>query len=317
MATEHPDPHLTSTIRYLRFTLAADHRAPLQDGSACPHCASERVQKWGRFAGRQRYRCRGCRRTFSTFTGTALHYLKRPRHWRPFLQCVDRRLTVRRSAALLDVNKDTALRWRHRLLEQWRKEPRPHLEGRIKVGDFCMPHSAKGDRSGRLTRPPRRRGEPWTLPTFQTGPVTVLVAWDPSAAMIIESLGAHRIRQEDYDVHVRPRLGRVTEIVGVSGPLCALARFAFRLEAPYSAEKRSRFPTELAFVRRRLRRWLRPFHGVATRRLGNYLEWFRRRDAPGRPTVPTDRALVNPRPPPDHHACPWRRCPERGGTAFH
>lgn len=286
-------PALHSTTRYLRFPLMEDHRAPLQNGSSCAHCRSRRVQKWGRFSGRQRYRCRECRRTFSTFTGTALYYLKRPERWRQFLWCVDGRLTVRTSAAVLGCHKDTALRWRHRLLAQWRKEPRPRLKGRIVIGDFCMPHSDKGGRS--LARPSRRRGEPWTFASQQTGPVTVLVAWEHPAAMILESVSGRRIYGGDYDVRLAPRIRDVTEIIGFAGPMGPLAAFARRVGAGYDRDRRSFHPTQVFIVRRELREWLRPFRGVATRRLDNYLEWFRRRGSgasppPAGPTLPADRA---------------------------
>lgn len=281
---------LTATTRYLRFPFAPDHRTRLQDGSECPHCHGKHVQKWGSFSSRQRYRCRGCGRTFSTFTGTALCYLKRPDRWRRFLWCVDGRLTVRTSAAVLGVHKDTALRWRHRLLDQWRKEPKPRLKGRIVVGDFSIPHSAKGSRS--LARPARVRGEPWGFPSTQTGPVTVLVAWASPTAMVIKKVGVRRLRAGDYDEQITPRVRDATEIVGFRGPMCALAGFAGRIGASYSWERRSFSPTQVFLVRRELRAWLKPFKGVSTRRLDNYLEWFRRRGGSREPTVPADRVRV-------------------------
>lgn len=272
------DTALAATTRYLRFPLAEDHRAPVQDGSRCPHCRAKRVQKWGTFSSRQRYRCCGCGRTFSTFTATPLYYLKRPDRWPRFLWCVDGRLTVRSSAAVLGVTKDTALRWRHRLLDHWRQEPKPRLKGRLIVGDFCIPHSDKGGRL--LDRPARHRGEPWGLPSTQTGPVTVLVAWESPRAMILESVGIRRLRPDDYDERIAPRVRTVTEITGFRGPSCALAAFAHRLGAAYSQERRSFFPRQVFLVRHEVRAWLRPFRGVSTRRLDNYLEWFRRRGRP-------------------------------------
>lgn len=295
MATLATDPALASTMRYLRFALPADHRAPLQDGSACPHCQGRRVQKWGQFSGRQRYRCRDCARTFSTFTGTALHYLKKPERWRRFLWCVDGRLTVRSSAAALGVNKDTALRWRHRLLEQWRREPRPRLTGRVVIGDFSMPHSAKGERSLSLSlrRPARRHGEPWISLSARIDLVTVLVAWQSPTAMIIGSakVGSRTtgLRPPDYEAQLGLQLRDVTEITGCRGRAFGLAGFARRMGVPYRPRIRSFLPVEIIEVRRRLRTWLRPFHGVATRRLDNYLEWFRRREAccwPHPPSLP-------------------------------
>lgn len=264
---------IASTVRYLRFPLAEDHRALVRDGTACPHCNGQRIQKWGRFSSRQRYRCRNCGRTFSTFTGTALRYLKHPDRWRRFLWCVDGRLTVRKSAAVLGVDKDTALRWRHRLLDQWRQERMPRLTGSLVIGSFSVPHSAKGSRS--LDRPPRRRREDWSFPSIQTGPVMVLVARSSPQAMLIKSV-AGRIRSKDYDRVIGPRAIGVSEIVGSGGPSCPVALFANRLSIPYRWEPRSFSPLDVFIVRSALRAWLRPFHGVSTRRLDNYLEWFRR-----------------------------------------
>ena len=282
---------LDRTLRYLRFPFAEDHRTKLQDGSACPHCSQRHIQKWGRQCGRQRYRCCHCGRTFSTFTGTALYYLKRPELWPRFLWCVDGRLTVRKSGALLAVDKDTALRWRHRLLDQWRRAPRRPLSGRITVGYFWMPHSAKGSRP--VDRPARTQGEPWSFPGLQTSAISVLVAMEESGPLIMKSLVAPRLRAADYDRELRDRVRDVGEIVGCRGEFDPLASFARTIGATYVTERRSFFPRRVFIVRRELRAWLRPFRGVSTRRLDNYLEWFRRRGwefSRPIPTVPTDRA---------------------------
>lgn len=47
----------------------------LPDLSACPHCQAPPAQlaPWGWSRGLRRYRCRACRRTCCTLTGTALH----------------------------------------------------------------------------------------------------------------------------------------------------------------------------------------------------------------------------------------------------
>ena len=124
---------LGATGPYLRFPLRAEHRVGLRDGKLCPLCRGTRIQKWGHFAGRQRFRCRDCRRTFSTFTGTPLRYLKRPERWRAFLWCIEGRLTVRASGAALHIDKNTALRWRHRVLDHWRLEPHRQLRGSVGV----------------------------------------------------------------------------------------------------------------------------------------------------------------------------------------
>jgi len=293
------DANLAATIGYLRFPLRVEHRAALCDGSHCPHCDGVRIQKWGRFLGRaapedpraapedpraapedprsarQRFRCLDCGRTFSTFTRTPLRYLKRPQRWRGFLWCTEGRLTLRRTAAVLGIDKDTALRWRHRLLDHWRREGHPRLRGRISVGEFTMPLNEKGSR--RLRRAARRHSEP----ASRKGPEAELV---PLVAAVQEDgrdLSIQRITRlppgrADYASVLVPLLGHVEEVASWRGPLCPLAAFAREMGATYRIEQRAPRETNLFRLRRELRRWLRPLYGVATRRLENYLEWFRR-----------------------------------------
>lgn len=43
-----------------------------KDGFECPHCSSEQVVRFGKVKGRQRYRCKSCRKTFTDTTTTVL-----------------------------------------------------------------------------------------------------------------------------------------------------------------------------------------------------------------------------------------------------
>jgi len=272
------DPRLGATIAYLRFPLRTDHRGELCDGSLCPHCGGCRSQKWGAFAGRQRFRCRDCLRTFSTFTGTPLRYLKRPEQWRGFLWCMEGRFTVRHTGAVLSIHKNTALRWRHRVLDAWRAQPCRRLRGSIAVGELWLPLNEKGSR--RLRRAPRRQSDA----PARTGQVAERV----HVVMAIEADGDGRhecsfdrirgsmLDQSDCTRLLLPRLGMVDEIVGRRGPLAPLAVFSRSVGAPYRMDLRMPRDTGLFRLRRELRRWMRPLYGVATHRLQNYLEWFRR-----------------------------------------
>src|SRR5208337_3880614 len=49
--------------------------------AGCPHCASQRLQRWGRASDLPRYRCRDCRRTFNGLTGTPLAHLRKKDRW--------------------------------------------------------------------------------------------------------------------------------------------------------------------------------------------------------------------------------------------
>lgn len=116
------------------MTLALVERTFLQHAlfstqPTCPHCQSARVWKWGRFGGRQRYRCRSCGRTFTALTATPLARLKYRDKWAELGWCLWEGLSVRQSARLLGVHPSTAFRWRHRFLSALRANEKPRLTG--------------------------------------------------------------------------------------------------------------------------------------------------------------------------------------------
>lgn len=53
-------------------------RRPSADNPSCPHCHETHVVKDGHKRGQQRWRCRGCARTFGPTVGTPLYRLHTP-----------------------------------------------------------------------------------------------------------------------------------------------------------------------------------------------------------------------------------------------
>jgi transposase-like protein len=81
----------------------------------CPHCRSPQVGPWGTYHDRPgftRYRCKGCRRTFSDLTKTLLSQSQRSLpHWivATVLLCLS--CSSRRIARELDLPVRTSYRW--------------------------------------------------------------------------------------------------------------------------------------------------------------------------------------------------------------
>lgn len=215
----------------------------------CPHCLSRRVQRWGRFGTRQRYRCRDCGRTHSELTGTSLYRLHRPELWPAFCRCMLESRTVRKAAAELGVSPSTAFRWRHRLLDEVRLSERYPLGAAVSVGE--------GQLYGRL----------W-----------LLIALDERGRCGSVTLGARRAGLAEVAGLLNARLQRRCRLLSREGPLGATARFArsrslpWQQQTPGNESLQIERPLHYVF---RVRRWLHRFHGIGDHYADNYMSWFR------------------------------------------
>ena len=247
-------------------------------GFVCPRCNSRRVQRWGHFSGRQRYRCRGCRRTFSDLTGTPAAYIKKLGLWDGYGLCLAGSYSVRESARLLRIDPTTAFRWRHRRLTPLQDKTAEQLHSWIELETTRFAYSEKGSRN--LRRPARRRGKGFGEPPFHA--VVVLAACDRAGHAIASKCGSRLT-----GVHLRQTLaGNVAKrsiVCAASGPFSPAATFARHLGgAYYNTHPRARTPGAIqllvhtrnaAAFCERLKAWIARFRGVATRYLDNYLAW--------------------------------------------
>jgi transposase-like protein len=86
----------------------------LGDTPACPHCSSARVVRNDSASGLQRYKCRGCLRTFNVLSTTPLAPLRMKSKWLRQQDVLLQGLSVNNAAAALEVAATKAFRWRHR-----------------------------------------------------------------------------------------------------------------------------------------------------------------------------------------------------------
>jgi transposase-like protein len=290
----------------LFLTLIRQWRFPSGSRRACPRCGSLRTIRWGRFGARRRYRCHTCSRTFSDLTGTPFAHTKRIEQWIPFTRCMFDGRSVRASARLLGLHKDTALRWRHRLAAAYDTRPSSPRPGAVAVVDTLLPFSEKGQAPrGRPSR--RRRGRLAARAPGEGLAGVYLLWWSrviPFAFVVLEQ---RRFLPPPDEFHAS-----FADLVAAGSVLCldrtpcpALVRFAnrracallheggagwwpgdgldgrrgtrvrWRRRFPPTAEQARALTRPARQVLFRWREWMTRFRGVATRHLRLYLAWFR------------------------------------------
>lgn len=259
-------------------------RASSNPHRRCIFCDSTHVQRWGRRAGRQRYRCSDCRRTFTNVSGTPLDRCKRLDRWPAFCSAVLDSETVRAAAESSGIHATTSFRWRHALLSWLRAEAPSILSGVVAADEVRFLYNEKGSRT--LDRVPYRRGERG-LAAYRER-IWVLLLRDHFGDTAGGVIGGRPASVQQLHTLLASPPHRVTDLVCTAGQASTYAIFCRSASIRHhitlhwsrttSVEDRYRLD-EVRATTRRLRTWLKRFRGVASKYLDNYMRWHQAVDA--------------------------------------
>ncbi len=245
----------------------------------CGHCKSLRIGTWGYASGLRRYKCKACGRTFNALTGTPLAHLHRRDSWLAYARALVDRVSLRVAAARCRINLATSFRWRHRFLKAQLNARPNKLQGIIEADEALFLLSDKGSRT-LLGRPPRKRGGGARKPAFPGEATAVIIMRDrhgQTADAVMPDLDVAAITALLRPVVARDAL-LLTDGAKVYGSLACKARIAHTavvaLQGQRAVEGVSHIRNVAGYVTR-LKSWMRPFNGVATKYLPSYLGWRR------------------------------------------
>jgi transposase-like protein len=192
-----PEP----TIRELR-------EARFADGLRCPRYRGTEVVLWGKFARKQRYRCKaeGCGRTFNDQTGTPRAYSKYQNRWADCCTCMVQGFSMRKTAKILHIHPATAFKWRHRVLDALRSLEKPTLSGIVEADETFFRYSEKGQVV--RGRKPRKRGGPATKRGLSREQICVVIARDRDRKTVAEVVG----RGSPSTLMISNALGAVVDV---------------------------------------------------------------------------------------------------------
>ena len=242
----------------------------------CPHCESTLMKPWGSSHGLPRYRCKSCHKTSNPLTKTPLARLRRRDKWLVYAQALIDGLSIRKSAKLCGINKNTAFLWRHRFLTMASSQQAIHEEGIVEADETFFLESFKGQRV--LPRPARKRGGVGKTRGTSDDQIPVLVVRDrhkSTATIILDKIDASHI-----GAALTPLIDKdavlCTDGAAVYSAFCRVS--GIKHEVIKSKGPRARGAFHIQNVNAfdsRLKEWMKRFHGVATKYLGNYLGWRR------------------------------------------
>jgi transposase-like protein len=248
--------------------------------SPCPYYGSDVVIRFGRQYGAQMFKCKACGKRFNRLSQTPLSGLRYREKWCEAVESIEQKKSLSQMQERLDICRDTANRWRHRLLSVLGMPGNPKLSGVVEADETFIRQSSKGSWKD-FSRAPRKHGEFKSKGLPQDEYSYVWVARDRNKHT------AHQIRVKRDVSTLRGFLG---EIIQPGSILCSdgkkgYAKFIRQKDGiqhvTLNQSKGERVKDSVYHIQNvnnyhsRLKAWLTSFNGLSTKYLSNYLAWFR------------------------------------------
>ena len=240
----------------------------------CPFCHRTRIYKHGHRSGLQRYKCAACDKTFNALTHTPLARMRKKALWLQYMDYMLNSLVLRDIAERLEVDKKTALLWRHHFSTWLYKDTPRILEGIVEADETYFRISKKGNRH--LNRKPYKRGGQDSPRGLSKKQVCVFTAADRSHHSLEFIAGLGTVKGCWLDRVFQSRIA--VDTVLVTDGLKSYTQFCQHNHINHViVEKRSTGPYHIQHINAfhgRIKAWINGhFRGVATKYLHHYLWW--------------------------------------------
>ena len=264
-------------------TIQASQKA--SESCHCPHCKSSNTKKVGFQYGVQRYNCKTCKRYYRDSTGTFNAGMRKGKgeQMKQYMKSFISGKSLRDSAKDAEISLPTSFKWRHRILGALEStQNQTILKGIVESDDMFLPYSQKGQRN--LDRPARKRGK-GVFEAKKRGisneKVAVVISQDRKNSKHLQVATRGRISIENLDKILKDKI--TPDSILCSDSHHSYIGFANKNNLEHKTIKASakEFVKEGKYhvqhvnqTGRELKSWLDRFHGVSTKYLQQYLNWF-------------------------------------------
>jgi transposase-like protein len=248
----------------------------------CPHCSSKQVYKRGKQSGVQMYQCRDCSKWYSETTGTPLWDIKLKNKWQGFLRCFDKGMSIKKISEELEISIQTSFDWRHKLLSTLNNLAPTKLSNVVECDELELSISQKGFRN--LQRKPRKRASDFVRNNLSETPTVVQVVTlvERNGEKYLKAVESKRLSAEQISKAINGKLEKNTTLITDKHPsykLFVKEDISLKHKTVLAKDHINRDDKNIHLqhvnnTHSQLRDFMRPFHGVSSKYLQNYLNWF-------------------------------------------
>lgn len=192
------------------------------NGKVCPLCGCTHIVRNGhRKDGTQKYMCRDCGKSFVITTNSIVSGTHKDLYtWQKYIDCMMNGFSVRKTASICGIHKDTAFIWRHKVLDALQNMAESvNLDGIIEADETFFAISYKGNhtRSTTFTMPRAsyKRGHSSHLRGLSHEKVCVPCAVNRNGQSIAKITNTGRVSTKDlhklYDGRIKENSVLVTD----------------------------------------------------------------------------------------------------------
>ena len=187
--------------------------------------------------------------------------------------------SIRKCADEVKISIQTSFDWRHKVLCAFKTASAERFSGILETDDFFILESEKGSKS--LSRKARKRGTKATKAGINDEQIAVIAAVDRNGNKDLKVTNRGRISKTDMEKVFANKLDEKIILCSDSHPsITAYAKSKKIRHKKIKANKGQYTKNKIYHIQntnntiKRLRDFMRPFNGVATKYLQNYMNWF-------------------------------------------
>jgi len=248
----------------------------------CPHCTSTKVYKRGKKNGIQMYKCNTCSKWYSETTGTPLYDIKLKSKWQSYLNCMEQGMPIKKIAKELNISIQTSFDWRHKILSSLEQFVPKELSDEVECDELELALSNKGSKT--LKRKPRKRGTDFkrNQSSEEITTVQVVTAVQRNGDKYLKAVESKRLSKKQIAKVLDGKLADGTILITDKHH----SYKAFAKDNPNIKHKtllakqhvdqndKSIHLQRVNNTHKQVRDFLKPFNGVSSKYLQNYLNWY-------------------------------------------
>ena len=244
----------------------------------CPNCDKSQVVGHGNYKGRSRFMCKSCNKSFNDYTGTAISGIKKVEQFQSYIKLVLESVTIRKAAKKLGLHTSTILDWRHKISSSLEQINGSKFIGIVECDDKLVNINEKGNK--KLNRDSYKRpSDRKTKRGVSDDKISIIVATDRKGNPTMKVAKKGRIDTQSVEKSIGDLMSVENILCSDKHPSLICWAKENNLEhhtflSKHHIKNKIYHVQNVNSIDNLYERWIKPFYGVSTKYLGNYLNWF-------------------------------------------